>query len=527
MNKVFIITGLIFFVLACKKKATIWHTDWNIPLINDTLFVSDLVNDSTIQEDPGGFYVLGLNRTLFQLGINDIVEIPDTTIQEQFVLSIPSITIAPGFSFVNSTEEHELMLDDVQLRKILLKQGKIELTVKNPLETKANFTIELPGVEKNGIPFIYTFTAPAASNNAPGHISQLIDLEGYEIDLKGVTGISYNKLQSNITVSSDAQGPSVTMTSSDITTVEAEFKDVKLDYAQGYFKYSFSDTTQQYLKQFDIYDSGILDLPNTSVSIEVENGMKLGAEGLLTYLNGLNSVGNIVGLSCNHIGSSFNIDPATGGWGTLVPSYKSLNFNAANSNITQFIENLPCNFDLGYGAELNPWGNITSGWNEIFPDSRLKLGLKIDMPLMVGMNDLALRDTFALTLDQDLSSTHIESGRFLLDLDNAFPIGGEIQLTLLNANDETLQVINGSTPLNGGQFGEYDASLDLFHSNSTIYFDLDEATITKLNELEKVMVYVKLNTTDPSNGNSQQMMIPIGAYLGIKLRMEFKSQNIL
>ena len=143
------------------------------------------------------------------------------------------------------------------------------------------------------------------------------------------------------------------------------------------------------------------------------------------------------------------------------------------------------------------------------------------------MNDLALRDTFALTLDQDLSSTHIESGRFVLDLDNAFPIGGEIQLTLFNENDETLQVINGSSPLNGGQFGEYDASLDLFHSNSTIYFDLDEATITKLNELEKVMVYVKLNTTDPSNGNSQQMMIPIGAYLGIKLRTQFKSQNIL
>lgn len=527
MNRILIIATLALLALSCKKKATVWDTDWNMPLINDTLFVDDFVNDSTIQEDPGGYYVLGLDRTLFELGINDFVEIPDTTIQEEFTLAVPSITITPGFSFVNSTEEHELLLNDIQLRKILLKQGKIEMTVKNPIETKAIFTVQLPGVEKDGIPFLYTFTAPAATNTGAGLTSQTIDLEGYEIDLSGLAGTSYNKLQSNITVTSDPLGPSVTMTSSDVTIVDATFKDVKLDYAQGYFKYAFSDTIQRYFKELDIYNSGILDLPSTSVAFEVENGMKLGAEGLLTFLNGTNSTGGAMGLSNSQIGSSFNIDPATGSWGTLTPSVKTLNFNGSNSNVAQFIENLPSTFNLGYSIDLNPWGNISSGWDEVFPNSRLKLGLKVDMPLMVGMNDLALRDTFALTLEQDFTQTHVESGRFVLDLDNAFPVGGEVQLILLDENDQTLEVVSGSTPANGGQFGQYDALADLFHANSTVYFDLDEETVTKLNQLEKVIVHVKMNTTDPTSGTSQQMMIPIGAYLGIKLRAEFKTKNIL
>ncbi len=527
MNRFLIMLIIGFLLLSCKKKATVWDTDWNLPLINDTLFVNDFVNDSTIQEDPAGYYVLGLNRTLFEFGINDFVEIPDTTIQEQFTLSVPSITIAPGFSFVNSTEEHELLLNDIQLRKILLKEGKIEMTVKNPIETKAIFTVQLPGVEKDGVPFLYTFTAPAATSSGAGLTSQVIDLEGYEIDLSGVAGNSYNRLQSNITVTSDPLGPSVTMTSSDVTIVDATFKDVKLDYAQGYFKYSFSDTIQRYFKELDIYNSGILDLPSTSVSFEVENGMKVGAEGLLTFLNGTNSSGNVLGLSNSQVGSSFNIDPATGSWGSLSPSMKTLSFNASNSNITQFIENLPSTFNLGYSIDLNPWGNMSGGWDEVFPDSRLKLGLKVDMPLMVGMNDLALRDTFALSLEQDFSKTHVESGRFILDLDNAFPIGGEVELILLDEYDQILEVIAGSASANGGQFGQYDAVMELFHANSTVYFDLDEEAVTKLNQLNKVIVHVKMNTTDPTSGTSQQMMIPIGAYLGIKLRAEFKTKNII
>lgn len=537
MKNYLIIGVVVFLALGCKKEPTVWSTDWNAPLINDTLFINDLVNDSTLQEDPGGFYHLGLNRTIYSVGINDIVKIDDTTITENFTLSIPSLTLAPGFSFVNSTEEHELLLGDIQLRKVILKRGVIDFTVKNPVETKAIFNIQLPGVEQNGVPLNYTFTAPAATGSEPGVSSQSIDLSGYEIDLKGIAGVSYNKLQSNITVTTDPMGPIVTMTSSDITTVEATFRDVLIDYAQGFFKYEISDTIPSandpidwfngYFQDLDLYHSGALDLPNASINLRIENGLKLGAEGLLTYLKGANNTGSQIVLSSAQIGSSFNIDPATGSWNTLVPSVKNLTFNSSNSNVVPFLENLPSHFELGYKVELNPWGNVSSGWDEIFPHSRLKLNLMVDMPLMVGMNNLALRDTFDLKLEQNINNTHVESGKFILDLDNAFPIGANVDLILLDANNDELQTISGSALAQSGQFGQYNASLDLFHAKSTVEFILNEQAINSLEAMEKVVLHVKMNTTDPLSGNSQQMMIPIGAYLGVKLRSEFKTKNII
>lgn len=527
MRNLVLLGIVVFLAFSCKKEPTVWSTEWNAPLINDTLFINDLVNDSTIQEDPGGFYHLGLNRTLYSFNINDSIDIRDTTIIETFTLSIPSITIAPGFSFVNSTEEHELALDDFQLRKIILKKGTIGLVVKNPVETKAIFNVELPGVEKDGVPFFHTFEAPAATPNGPGITSQTIDLSGYEIDLRGVTGTSFNKLQSNITVITDPLGPSVTMTSSDVTTVEATFSDVKINYAQGYFEFLVSDTLSTYVPELDLYHSGVLDLPNTSISFKIENGLKVGAEGLLTYLKGKNGTGSQVALSNAQIGSSFNIDPATGSWNTLIPSEKILSFNSMNSNVVSFLENMPSIFDLGYKVELNPWGNISGGWDEIFPNSRLKLNLMVDMPLMVGMNNLALRDTFDLKIDQDFNKTHVESGKFILNLDNAFPISANVDLIMLDGNDNVLHTVSGSTLAQSGQFGQYNAVLDLFHAESTVEFLLNEQGINELNEMERVIVHVRMNTLDPASGNSQQMMIPVGAYLGVKLRAEFKTKNII
>lgn len=528
MRKLLIIGLLFLLAVSCKKEATVWDTDWNTPLINDTLFVDDLVNDSTIQEDPGGYYYLGLDRLLYQMGINDIVEIPDTTIIENFTLAVPSITIAPGFSFVNSTEEHDLLLPDAQLRKIILKNGIIDLVVKNPIGTKAIFKVQLPGVIKDGIPFSYTFVTPAGTNTNPGISTQTIDLSGYEIDLRGVAGVSFNKLQSNITVTSDPTGPSVTMTNSDITIVEATFKDVLIDYAQGYFgNYLITDTIQPYLKELDIYESGILDLPNTTLSFEVENGMKLGAEGLLTYLKGKNSAGNQLTLTNGQIGSSFNVDPATGSWNTLVPSVKTITFNSSNSNVVQFMENLPSMFDLGYRVQLNPWGNISGGWDEIFPNSKVKVRIKADMPLMVGMDNLVLRDTFDLDMEQNLNKTHVVSGKFILDLDNAFPVGAEIYMTMLDENDSPLNTVVGSAVAEGGQFGQYDALLDLYHARSNVDFILNEDVVKNLDQVKRVILHAKLNTTNPVNGTSQQMMIPIGAFLGVKLRAEFKTRNII
>ena len=93
--------------MSCRKEKTNWDSDWVVPVLNDTLSFKNLVNDSTLAVDASGFYELDLTRTIIDFGIDKFIEIPDTTIIQDF--NVPTtLTVSPGFSIVNQIEEHTL-----------------------------------------------------------------------------------------------------------------------------------------------------------------------------------------------------------------------------------------------------------------------------------------------------------------------------------------------------------------------------------------------------------------------------------
>lgn len=528
MNRIFIFLVLILLFSSCKKEATVWQTDWSAPIINDTLTLNNLLNDSTL-EDNGGFYALNLERTLFDVDINEVVELPDTTIEESFTISVSSLTLSPGFSFVNSAEEHELFIPDgVQLKKMILKEGFIDVTVMNPVPTNTIFEVTLPGASLGGVTFNQQYVAPPGTSGSPGVLTATIDLSGYQMDLSGASGADYNKLRSQITVATDPAGPTVTMTDQDVSVVQAKFRDVKLNYAQGYFgDKTISDTSDFSFEEMNLYQSGVLDLPSTSLTLELENGIKVSGEGLIDYVKNENSQGGLVSLSGGLIGSLFNMDPALGSWGTLAPSFKNITFNSANSNIEAYLENFGFKHELAYKLQLNPWGNVSGGWDEIFPNSRLRLKLFAQMPLNIGFNDLVLRDTFEIDVLQDPEKTRVIEGEIILNTTNAFPFSGEIDLMLVDASGGILQTISGTDIIQSAQFGVLDANSGLMEMDSELKFVLSEEAATDMNNATHIIVQSRFNSINPISGNNEQLPIPVGAFLSVKLRTNFKTENVL
>ena len=219
MKSILIFTCVSLFLFSCKKEKTIWESEWSAPLISDSLFLDNLVNDSTLFDD-NGVYSLSLKRTLFDLNISELIEIPDTTISEVFAPTV-SLPISAGVSFVNSVEEHELNIPDVELKKIILKEGFIDVRLENPVATKTLFTVQLPGVTKNGVEFSRLFEAPAMNNGQPGVVEETVSLKGYTLDLTGINGGEHNVLRSQIDVKTDPAGPDITLALSDVTKVFA------------------------------------------------------------------------------------------------------------------------------------------------------------------------------------------------------------------------------------------------------------------------------------------------------------------
>ncbi len=523
MRYLFVIIGIAAIAIGCKKEKTSWDTDWSAPLISDTITLRNLVNDSTLTE-TGGFYALNLNREIFNLNLGELIKIPDTTIIEEFTFST-SLNIPAGLSFINSIEEHELDLKEIQLKEIFLSNGLIDIKVTNPLPTTAIFRVQLLGVSKDGVDFDNTYYAPPGTQTNPGVVNKTINLSGYRMDLTGVSGGEFNKIKSQVTVNSDPAGPDVLVTSADIMNFEATFRDVNVNYARGYFgNRLIQDTTDVFIDALAGVAEGTIDIPNTALEFRIENGIKVSAAGTILDFVNENGVGTTVDLVSPYVGTPFNISPATGAWSSLTPSIKTLYFNTGNSNVESYIGNLGAKHLLAYQFQINPWGNTSGGYDELFPHSRLKVNLRATMPLSIGVNDLLVRDTFDLELNQDPEKTRIISGELILSASNSFPIGGTVKLHLLNESGNVLHTITASQPLKAAQFGAYSTAYSFNVANSELVFNLHDGVLVNVNDVRKIVVEAGFATENPATNLNEPMQIPVDAFLAIKLRAKLKSE---
>lgn len=517
-------------MFSCRKQKTVWDSEWTAPIVNDTLTLDKFVNDTTLSVSSG-YYEMNLHRTLMDINLSEIVSIPDTTINNTFSISFSSMALSPGTSFVNSVDENVLNLQGVELKRVRLSKGFIDVKLQNPINTDVLFTIILPGVTKNGIEFSETFTAPPGSNSNPGIVEATIDVKGYYMDLTGVDGGSFNILQSKLSVKTDPNGQSTTITNQDITKISATFRDVKVDYARGYFgNQIISDTSQTTIDLLTKISAGAIDFPSTNLNVTITNGIKVPAQAMLTVISNENASGNVVPLNVNsqsqfQFGEAFNIDPATGTWDNLSSSNKTIQFSSLNSNLEQFLENLGANQKLGYSIQLNPWGNTSGGWNEIFPTSRLKVSLDVNMPLTIGLDDFTIKDTFDFDVKQNTEKTHVVSGELVLYATNAFPFSGNIVLDLLDASGNVMHTVTATSDLKSSLYGTSYTNSGLQTCLSVIHFALTEEMISHLELIKKVGITAEFDSPNPASNVNEQFLIPEGAFLGVKLKGAFSIEN--
>ena len=312
----------------------------------------------------------------------------------------------------------------------------------------------------------------------------------------------------------------------DVTTVNATFRNIKVEYARGYFgNQIISDTSDVVIDALSAINSGSIDLPATTIQFIIENGLKVSAQASLITVSNENYAGNVVDLASDNIGATLNLDPATGSWNSLTPSIKVIEFNSANSNIENYLENLGLRHEIGYSMQMNPWGNVSGGWDEIFPNSNLRIRMKATMPLMIGLDNLSVRDTFDISLNQDPEKTRVVSGELILQASNGFPISGTIKLHMVNSDGIILHTVVGSNPLSSSLSGELNANFGFFVSNSEMHFSLPSELIDVLNDVRGIIVESNFNSNNPITGISEQQSIPFGAFLAIKLKTKFKTEN--
>ena len=260
-------------LFSCRKdfERPNWDVDLLAPLIKTTLNLQDLLPDSVLQTNLDTSLKLVYQTNIFDIDMDSLFKIPDTTITE--IYNVPVNSIAnPGNSFYSNDEERTMNVSNgVELNYVMVETGSIEIQIFSEIKEKIMVTYTIPSAITNGDTLELQVIIPAGTIAPSGYFIRTIDLSGYELDL---TGISMSEVTTIITraiatVDTNAAGP-VNIVAGEKITYQNKLMGIVPYFVRGYFgqqQLHFGPETTN-TTAFNQITSGTLDLEQVDVNIE-------------------------------------------------------------------------------------------------------------------------------------------------------------------------------------------------------------------------------------------------------------------
>jgi hypothetical protein len=488
------IFSCLLFIGACKKReATDWDTNLLGPLFKTSLSIDQILPDSLTQINGDNSINVVYDEQFSSSGFVNTQELPDTAIIKYFTIPFGSIFLNPGDNFLNLTEETKLNFAPLELSRLIVKSGEIEVKIINKINQPVEITYILPKAVKNGVPYTFNATIPAYNSTNGGNYSATFDLAGYDVDLRGLSGANVNRLVTQLiaNVSSTANGLAQIF-STDSLLVSLKLKSIVPYYAKGYFGQS-KDTsyTNTRLTLFDRIVSGSFALEEAKLNLDIKNG--IGADiraSLLSFTSINNKTGNTIALQHNSVAQTFNVHRATDF--PFTPSIYSFEYNKTNSNLVSLLENMPTNFGYGYATELNPFGNISNGNDFVYTERAVDAHVRLDIPLHFSSTNLTLVDTIYLQEDTLGEHNTVKSAVLKLIAVNAFPFDADVKFYLLDNNMQRQEQLMDKTTILAAQ-PDSDGRVRTTQE-SRLPITINSELLNKLLEKRKVLAVVTINT---------------------------------
>lgn len=346
--------------------------------------------------------------------------------------------IWPKQNLINDAYYFALEGLPVELKESRIASGTSRIRLSSTLEDSVRFVYKLLTATLNGVPFERHLVLPPAPKGGSSQYTEAASLKGYHFDFSGDMNDSFNVSFNQVVASIDSTGIMKSFSKQDSIFIELSFENLKPEYARGYLNDTTLGTgrTEERIELFERINSGNLELDNAKLGLHVDN--KVGVDFTL-FINEITSLNNRTGkfvpLNSNSINSGIVIPRAkdAGGQLPIVPGIVDVILDAGNSNITEFISNLPDRMNYDIEMRVNPMGN-TSLWNDfIYDQNFLQLDLDLDIPVHISARGLMLSDTVAFSLS-GTEYDEIQEGVLHAFFKNDFPFETALQIYLLSEN---------------------------------------------------------------------------------------------
>ena len=495
---------------SCKREKTNWDDNLVAPLANGNLSLGNLFPDTVIKANNDSSLSIVLNTNLINYQIDSLIKIHDTTITTKSLDTLGiKFPIGAGTSlFSNSSSNYYTLPNGIQLRKAIIKQGKVKVTMFNSVNDTLLYNYQLPSATKAGAIINQTFTIPKRiSPTMPSTLTAYIDLSGYTIDFTG-TGNQTNTILQIGQISVAPMAHSDTLYPNQGLISNFTFTGIVPQYALGYFG-SQTIKVGPDTAAFNVFSSikkGILNLNSASATFIITNQFGVDMQANISNINSINTnnpstvvlsntpnqLNNIYVPAAHDINGPNN--PVIG----ISASPRILTFNNSNSNIKDFIGNLPGKLSYKLTAQVNPYGN-TSGNNDFaYYGTSFSAALSMNVPLYFSASNLMLADTVSLNLSGVNQLQNINKGNLILTATNSYPFSINLMATLLDANKQPMGSLFSSPSLI--QVPALDANGKVINAlTSKLYIPLNPQKVSLLQKAKYVYYTATFNTANQPN----------------------------
>lgn len=487
---------VIIALASCKRdEPTSWNTHVLAPIAKGRLTLDNIVPDSLLQADENGLWHLKVRRNLTDFNLDSIVTIPDTIIKKSFNVPISGgpFSLPNGTSIINQHENNKLNINDAELRLVKIKSGRLEYTLKSYINGYLTCNYSIPGVKLNGIGTVIQAQTEPRQGNQPYIYTGQIDLAGYEMSLTGQSGFMTNRVYSHLSIITTLGAPSQAQVhGQDSVVVELKFLDPIIEYAKGYFGQHVYDLQQTVNLTNDFQmPTGTLNIDQASLQLNIVNAVGADAQIQFTTLAGLNSSsGNSVNLQHSPLYQTINLTRAHDNNGNVQATENNFALNNSNSNMDVFIENLPNKIQMDAQIRINPMGDLSDGNDFIYTANSLKALLEINVPLNVGMHNLAMSDTLDISTSIDIQA----DGKLVLQVVNAFPFSATCNVQLLDASNQVLHTLISSGHITHGMINGN--SYTSTPARSLIYIPVTPDQLRDVHPGNRIAIRVQFDTPE-------------------------------
>lgn len=502
MRKYVFLVLVFALLLGCRKEPISWDVETLFPILHTQLNLQKAIPEENLGIINGNELQLQYQGNLIKLKLDSSLTIPDTSVADTFNIPIGSITLYPGQTFLEDSNFTRYDFGNSQLTRLNINSGFMEIEISSELEAPSVLEYSLPTMSKNGIPFLLTEKVPASVNGVATIIKKSFDLTGYEISLTGLNNDDYNVLASKYRAYIDSSSVPVIVTSGQEFIATNSLLQINPSYIRGSFGSETSDLKEEN-EPIDLFSNiiaGQIEIESSSMVFELENEMGAEITIKVNEIKGINSVNQTeVILKSPLSNSTINLNRATetnGIFSTPYPTTNTTILNSSNSNISEFISNLPNEIGYDFEVDLNPLGNVSNGNDFLYGNTGVAINLDASIPLNFKANGLTFIDTSDFSIDSTSQNEtrKIIGGSMNIYTSNWFPFSLDLQFYMMDDNLNIIdsifdypQTIQAAQPV----FGVVDIPM-----MSEFKAPVSPSKIENLYQTDRIQTFVRINTTD-------------------------------